>query len=90
MLITESEIKTPAPFNSSDSSLPPSDEDYLFRQLDKINMSYLKVYKDVPPHDANNMRAIRNLCKKSKFDHTNKWYMHKMESVLESVSKFLV
>ena len=24
------------------------------------------------------------LCKKLKFDHTNKWYMHKPESVLEN------
>ena len=24
------------------------------------------------------------LCKKFKFDHTNKWYMHNLESVLEN------
>ena len=26
----------------------------------------------------------RELCKRLKFDHTNKWYMHKPESVLEN------
>ena len=26
----------------------------------------------------------RELCKKMKFDHTNKWYMHNPESVLEN------
>ena len=25
------------------------------------------------------------MCKKSKFDHTTKWYMHKPESVIENV-----
>ena len=30
------------------------------------------------------------LCKKLKFDHTNKWYMHNPESVLENeMDKFL-
>ena len=27
---------------------------------------------------------IWDLCKKLKFDHTNKWYMHNLESVLEN------
>ena len=26
----------------------------------------------------------RELCKKLKFDHTTKWYMHKLESLLEN------
>ena len=46
------------------------------------------VYKS--KHDWVEKVIYRELCKKFKFDHTNKWYMHKPESVLENEThKFL-
>ena len=41
-------------------------------------------------HDCVGKVIYRELCKKLKFDHTNKWYMHNPESVLENETHKLV
>ena len=37
-----------------------------------------------PVHDWEEQLIHRELCKKLKLDHTNKWYMHKPESVVDN------
>ena len=48
----------------------------------RMHQTSIKVYKNI--HGWAGQVIPRKLCKKLKFDHTNKWYIQNPESVLEN------